>query len=188
MYLNLRNALGFVALATAAGASWYWSSQESVLDQGAERSAQLPLGYYLRDAEISVIDADGRLLYEIFADAVEERPDEDRMVLDRVYILYTPAADVSWEVRASRGEIPTDRRHIDLIGAVELMSKPQTGSDGTIIRTPRLRLQPEEFLATTDVAVNVSFGEERLQAVGMSVYLKDDYLELESSVHGQFNP
>jgi LPS export ABC transporter protein LptC len=187
MYLNVRNIAGFSALAALAAGSWYWNGQGAATDMDASQRGRVPLGYYLRGAQISVSDADGRILYEILADSAEERPGESRMLLERVLIRYTPAAEIPWDVRADRGEIPSDERYIDLIGRVELMSKPGA-AQSTIIQTQMLRFEPDAFLATTDVAVDVVFGDERLQAVGMSANLRDDLLELESNVHGQFNP
>jgi lipopolysaccharide export system protein LptC len=186
--LNPRNLLGFGLLAGLAVGSWYFSrtglGPTPVADEGADR----PLGYYLRGAEISIMDVDGSILYRIRAQAVEERPAENRTVLSRVHVRYSPAADVPWEVRAESGDIPADERYIELSGDVELSSAGEAGGEPTIIRAPRLTLAPDEFLATTDAPVSVLLGEERLEAVGMRADLKGDFLELESGVRGQFHP
>ena len=75
----------------------------------------------------------------------------------------------------------------ELSGDVELSSIPDDNSERTIIRAPRLRFAPDDFLATTDTTVSLVLGEQRLDAVGMNADLQDDHLELESSVHGQFD-
>ena len=134
------------------------------------------------------MDEEGHILYEITAGAVEERPDENRTVLIRVHVRYSPIAEVPWELSAEGGEIPTDERVLQLSGAVELVSTDELSGEPTIIRTPTLRFAPDDFMASTDSEVTVVLGGERLEAVGMSADLKGDYLQLESSVHGQFNP
>lgn len=187
MYLNYRNVLGFSLLGAAAIASWFWSRDTGVLDIGADNGPPAPLGYYLRGATIKVMDVDGSVLYEILADAIEERPDQNQTFLSGVYVRYSPTTDVPWEVSAENGMIPGNERFIELSGEVELSSIPDDRSESTIIRSPRLRFSPDEFLATTDTAVSLVLGEERLDAVGMSANLQDDQLELESSVHGQFH-
>lgn len=188
MHLNIRNALGFAVLAGIAISSWYFSRPRLGPVGAVDGPPTGPLGYYLRDADISVMDVDGSVLYRILADAVEERPAENRTLLDRVQVRYSPAADVPWEVRAETGDIPTDERYIELSGGVELSSTAEPGAEPTVIRAPQLRLAPDDFLATTDTEVSVLLGEERLQAIGMRADLKGDFLELESNVHGQFNP
>lgn len=188
MYQSHRNALGFAALGAAAVTSWYFSREPAapglIADDGPER----PLGYYLRDAAITVLDVDGGVLYEISAAAIEERPEHNDTILSRVYVRYSPRTDVPWEVSAESGVIPNDERVIELTGAVELSSIPDGRSERTVIRAPHLRFAPDDFLATTDASVSLLVGDERLDAVGMSANLQDDHLELESSVHGQFVP
>lgn len=188
MYLHHRSALGFAILGAAALASWFWSRDTSVPDLSSAVGPPGPLGYYLRGAAITVMDVDGSVLYEITADAIEERPDQDETILNRIYIRYSPTTDVPWEVSAENGVIPSDEGFIELSGGVELSSIPDDNSERTIIRAPRLRFAPDDFLATTDTTVSLVLGEQRLDAVGMSANLQDDHLELESSVHGQFDP
>ena len=188
MYVNRRNALGFAILGAAALASWLWSRDTTLPDLGTEDGPAAPLGYYLRDAAITVMDVDGSVLYEITAAAIEERPDQNETILSRVYVRYSPTTEVPWEVSAESGVIPSDERFIELSGAVELSSIPDDLSDRTIIRAPRLRFAPDDFLATTDTTVSLVLGKQRLDAVGMSANLQDDQLELESSVHGRFEP
>ena len=188
VYISLQNALGFSALAAIAGASWYFARFDAGGAADARPRPQGPLGYYLREAKISIMDDEGRALYRIYATAVEERPAESRTVLADVEIVYSPTADVPWEIRADTGEIPQQERYLELSGSVELATTETSGGEATLIQAPRLRFAPDEYLATTDADVRVQLGAERLDAVGMVADLKDDYLELESRVHGLFNP
>lgn len=187
MYLNYHNVLGFSLLGAAAIASWFISRDASVPSLSAADGPAAPLGYYLRDAAIKVMDVDGRVLYEISANNIEERPDQNETILSGVFVRYSPATDVPWEVSAEYGVIPSDERFIELSGAVELSSIPDDRGERTIIRAPRLRFAPDDFLATTDTTVSLVLGKERLDAVGMSANLQDDRLVLESNVHGQFD-
>jgi len=188
MYTNLRNLIGLSLLAALVIASWYFSRQETALSAAGGDGAGGPLGYYLREANISIMDEDGQLLYEISAGQIEERPAENRAGLTGIRVRYSPATDVPWELSAANGEIPDDADYIELIGNVELASTSQSSGETTVIQAPRLRLAPDDFLASTDSEVSVLLGAERLDAVGLSANLKGDYLELKSSVHGQFTP
>jgi LPS export ABC transporter protein LptC len=188
MQPNFRNLLITAFLTVAAGLSWYWSRAGTAEPQaGAVREA-LPLGYYLIDAEIFGSDETGRLLYEIWAGRAEERPDEERLLLSDVRIEYRPVENVPWLLTADSGEAPTDQSYIDLSGAVELANAPSDQGERALIKTQKLRFEPETFVASTESAVSLFLGAGRLDAVGIKVYLRDDRLELESSVHGEFNP
>jgi len=188
VHIDVRNSLVFVVLAGAASASWYFGRGDLTGDTAIVGEGQGPLGYYLRDADISIMDEDGSMLYRILAAAVEEQPAENRTLLADVRIEYSPAADIPWQVRAEQGEIPADEQYLDLSGSVELATTEGSSGETTTIRAARIRFAPEEYLATTDAGVTVALGDERLEAVGMKADLKGDRLELESSVHGQFSP
>jgi LPS export ABC transporter protein LptC len=188
MHLNLRNLLYAAFLIGAAGSSWYWSRVGTAESQPGVLRESLPLGYYLTDAEILGTDDDGRLLYKIWAGRAEERPNEDRLLLSDVRVEYRPITNVPWLLTADTGEAPTDQSYIDLNGAVELINVPRDDEVRTTIRTQALRFEPETFVASSEDNVSVFLGAGRLDAIGIKVYLRDDRLELESSVHGEFNP
>ena len=188
MEANLKNVLGATLLVSTALLSWLWS-REGSQDQTAQTPIQPgPLGYYLSDAEILGMDENGRPLYQIWASSAEERPGERRLVLSDVTVQYQPENDISWTLKAARGEVSTNESYLDLSGEVELATSPQEGLGPTIIRTVQLRLRPESFVAETGAPVSVFIGERRLDAVGMRADLKADQLALESNVHGEFPP
>jgi LPS export ABC transporter protein LptC len=187
MYLNLRNVVIFSVLSAAAGASWYWGRVGTAVRPAGELRESLPLGYYLTDAEITGTNEDGTQLYKIWAGRAEERPDENRLFLSNVRVEYRPVEDIPWLLTADTGEAPEDESYFDLRGAVELANEPEDG-DRTIIQTQALRFEPGELIASTDESVSLFVGSRRLDAVGIRVFLRDDRLELESSVHGEFNP
>lgn len=188
MQPNFRNLFVTALLTAAAGLSWYWSRTGTTEVQPGEARESLPLGYYLLDAEIFGTDEDGRLLYKIWAGRAEERPDEERLLLSDVRIEYRPAENVPWLLTADSGEAPMDQSYIDLSGTVELANTPSDPGERTLIKTQALRFEPETFVASSEDTVSLFLGTGRLEAVGIKVYLRDDRLELESSVHGEFDP
>ena len=188
MHPHVRNLLITASLTAAAGLSWYWSRAGTAETQPREVRESLPLGYYLIDAEIFGTDEDGRLLYKIWAGRAEERPDKERLSLSDVRIEYRPVENVPWLLTAESGEAPTDQSYIDLSGAVELANTPRDQGERILIKTQELRFEPDTFIASTEEAVSLFLGVKRLDAVGIKVYLRDDRLELKSSVHGEFDP
>jgi lipopolysaccharide export system protein LptC len=187
MRISLRNTIAGLLLSAAAAASWYWSRPVAVVDQ-TEQTSSVPQGYYLAGAVLLGTDETGKVIYEVAATRAEERPDQSELLLSSVRVQYRPATEVHWLLTASNGEAPTDGSYLILQGEVELASSPTDGSESTIIRTSRLLLEPQMYAAISEEPVSVFFGGERLDAVGMKAYLKDDRLELESNIHGQFLP
>lgn len=187
MYLNLSNALRLAALALAVALTWSIARQQQTR-QGLEPTRPLPPGYYLKSATLAGTDATGRLLYNIAAELAEERPDENRILLSNVRVNYRPAAQVPWDISSQSGVAQLDETYIDLFGQVELTSVPEPPETETIIFTDSLRLEPEQFVAQTTDRVRIQMGGRQLRATGLIAYLKDDRLELQSNVNGQFRP
>lgn len=188
MYLSLRNLVVFVALAGLAVGSWYITRVNPSNNVANEPGRRLPPGYYLIDARLLGTNEAGQVVYQISAGRLEERADESGLLLSDVRVDYRPAFEIPWRLTATRGEAPRDQSYLELRGAVRLVSEPENGGTGTMIETQRLTLQPERFVASTDESVSVLMGRTELKATGMKAYLKEDRLELESNVHGQFRP
>jgi len=187
MYVTIRNSLGVMLLVSAAAVSWYWSLPATVAPSEIAADAA-PLGYYLSGARLLGTDDAGHITYVVLADRAEELPDQHELVLSGVRVEYRPENEIPWRVSATHASSPKDGSYLDLTGEVELRSEPVDGGEPTVIETSRLRFEPNEFRAQSDDAVQVRLGDHRLEAVGLRAHLKDDTLELESNVHGQFAP
>ena len=124
---------------------------------------------------------------EALAESLKQKLSEFELLND-VRVEYRPVENVPWLLTADSGEAPTDQSYVDLDGSVELINEPRDDGDRTIIHTQALRFEPGTFVASSEDNVSVFLGAERVDAVGIKVYLRDDRLELESSVHGEFNP
>jgi LPS export ABC transporter protein LptC len=95
-------------------------------------------------------------------------------------------------MRATRGQIPRDSNIIQLSGDVLVTSMVAAaanhGQAPLTIRTDYLELDPDTYIATTDRHVAIERSRDTLHARGMRVYLKQDRLQLESEVRGNFLP
>jgi lipopolysaccharide export system protein LptC len=186
--LAVRN-IGLVAfLVSAAIATWLLGQPLPGGDAVSDAAASGPLGYYLTDAVLLGTDDEGRIFYRVHARQVEQSANELELELVQVRVEYRDSENVEWHVSADRAAAPTDGSHLDLYGNVRLVSMPQAGSTATVIETEKMRFEPAHYFASTDVPVVVAVGDNQLRAEGLKAYLKDDRVELESKVHGQFVP
>jgi LPS export ABC transporter protein LptC len=186
--MSIRNTFGVALLICAAVASWYWSLPAAVAPTDQNDSAAGPLGYYLSGARLLGTDDDGHITYVVLADRAEELPDQEQLQLHGVQVEYRPENEIPWLVSATAASAPKNGSYLDLTGEVELRSQPRDGGEPTVIGTSSLRFEPNEFSARSQAAVELQIGVQRLAAVGLRAHLKDDSLELESEVHGQFAP
>ncbi len=187
MHLSLSSVIRLTMLVMAVAVSFILIRQQRT-PAPSEASRPLPPGYYLRSAVLAGTDAAGQLLYNISAELIEERPEDNRVLLSKVQVNYRPVAEVPWDVSSDNGVARMDESFIDLFGDVQLTSNPEPPETATIIRTDTLRLKPDEFVAETPDRVRVEMDGRQLRATGLVAYLKEDRLELQSNVNGQFRP
>jgi len=185
---NRKKYFGWASLALTAMGSWYLTRVDVTDDVASARGPSLALGYYINDAKLFGVDEKGQSLYQITARRLETSGQNNRLLLEDVRIEYWPRLEIPWLLTAASGEVPQNETYLELQGGVELAQQPEDGANGTIIQAEHLRLQPETFYAVTDEAVRIHLGQNQIDATGIRAYLKDSRLELESNVHGQFNP
>lgn len=186
-YKAVRNVLALCLLVAAAVGTWYWRQPTQPAPAlGETRGA--PPGYYLRDAVLLETDSSGTVLYRIHAELAEERPEDGALLITGFLLEWQPDQEIPWRVRAARGEALADEAALELDGGVELTREPGEDGEATIVRMDNLRLLPERHLASASGAVSISVGRNTVDAVGLQAFLKEDRLELESNVHGRFQP
>lgn len=185
---TLRNALIGLTLLAAAIGSWLLGRTGAGVDPASGPPPPAQLGYYLRDAVLLGGDEEGRMIYRVHAQMIEQTPERRALALRSVRVEYRDAENVEWQVSAARAEAPNDGAYLDLEGDVRLVARPQSGTQATVIETQRLHLDPRAYLATSDAAVRIADAQVVLSARGLEADLKRDRLELHSEVRGQFFP
>ena len=184
----MRNLLLIVLLGAAAVASWLWSRPILLEQPRRPQGGGTELGYYLRGARMLGTDENGRAVYRILADRLEERPNEDRLLLERVQIEYHRTGELPWVITAGSGNATRDHSELDLQDGVEIRSQPTDGSAPVHVTTPALRFLPATSSAESDGRVVIDVGGWHLEGVRLRAHLKDERVELESEVHGKFAP
>jgi LPS export ABC transporter protein LptC len=185
MMRAVRNGLIFVLLAGAAIFTWLSSRPVPPVDQSTQGQPIVPRGYYLRDAVILGTDSSGLVSYRVFAGTVEQPAQERNLVLREVRVEYDAREDVPWMVTAARATTPGKGEVMQLY-EVRLSTLPAPGTDPTVIEAPELAFDPEAYLAWSTEPVVVSRGSARLDAMRLSVDLREDQIELESG-NARFN-
>ena len=182
MTTPIRNFLILLLLAVIAGGSWLFG-RKPLPTAPAPEAAEAALGYYLKDAVFSGLDADGRVIYRLAAGRIEQAPDSDMLTLESVEISYRDERAVPWIIRAAHARSSEDRAIIELEGDVTI----ENSGPGQITRieSSDLRLEPGNYFASTSGPVRFAVGNTWIRAVGLKAYLRDERIDLESEVHAE---
>ena len=176
----------FWILALAAAGAWWLNSQLNGLEPvTAERPARA--GYYMTEGELSRPGEDGLPEYRLLAEQVRQDELNGPTRLEQVRIEYGVYTPSPWLMTAPRGTLSADQTRLELFGGVVLSGEVE-GSRDTRVETQRLTLDIPGQIAVTEDPVRLGVGDDWLTAVGMTAYLIEERLQLQSSVHGQFQP
>jgi len=178
-----------VVLAVLAAATWIATWQRLDVGPLVDRPAESgPLGYSARGARLSGTDEQGRLTYRVFAERLAEVPGEERLQLSGVNVDFQPADETAWTLMAASGTYARSRSQLDLLGNVEVRSRPADGSHPVTIITDKLLFSPDTSRVESDEKVEIRVGDLQLRGVGLRSDLKGGTLKLESDVHGTIVP
>jgi LPS export ABC transporter protein LptC len=155
-------------------------NDEDGFEQVAARDER---GYYLDAATLTEMSPEGRPKVVIKARLIEQLRGDDSIAMHDLAIDYATEGAGPWTMTAKRGRMPADRNSVLLAGDVTLR-----GRDGAVVRTDELNYDTIENLVSTAEAVTIEFGTHRLAARGLRADLNAGSLQLESAIHGQFNP
>ena len=139
--------------------------------------------YYLRGAELSTLDAQGRLIYRVRAANVLHFPD-DTVDLDEVEVDYL---DGPWALVAERGHMLPGAVQLDLSGDVRMRGRLHSG-DEVQLETDTIRVHFEDRQIDTDAEVLVRSGQYTARARGMRTDLSGRELALLADVRVRYEP
>lgn len=142
--------------------------------------------YYLLDAEIRQMDANGDLQYRIQADESLHFPDES-VQLDTIEVAYLADGGPPWRLTAPQGRVPPGSRDIRLDGGVTALRDSGTG-DRLRVTTPYVWIRPEADRVETDAAVTAEAPGRRVRATGMTALLEERLLRLHHDVRVTYAP
>jgi len=185
--MNARNITTFSVLLFVAIGTWYLARSLQRAEIVEPMSDGTGDGFYLKSAQILGTDEQGRLLYEIEADFVEQQKNND-IAMRNVQITYSAGSQVPWTIAADEATISEDQNLLRLSGHVIAVSNVGFAEQVTEIRTPQLDIEPMAYKAETDSRVQIRIGSRSLTATGMLALLQDNRLQLRSNVSGKFVP
>lgn len=159
--------------------------EEDATHSGA---AAAPRGYYLADAKLTELGADGRPRVVVRANSIEQQLTDESVHLAGLTLDYSAQERGKWHVTADRGRMPRDRSSLQLAGNVRVSGTAGQSGQPAVILTDQLAYDIQANVIQTAAPVAVQFGPHELHGTGLRVGLNEGDLRLESNVNGRFTP
>ena len=174
-------ALAVVAVALLAYTLLAGGDEEIETTNGSDER-----GYYVIDATLTEMGADGRPRTGLRARRAEQQLADQSVLLTEIAVDYNTADAGNWTLTAERGRLLSDATTVQLSGDVVIRGQEERGT--AVIRTDELAYDTTTGVVQTAERVTLQFGEHGLEGRGLRAALKDGTLKLESNVHGHFAP
>jgi LPS export ABC transporter protein LptC len=145
-------------------------------------------GYAARQAELIQTGADGRPLYTLNADIIQQLPEQDTVQLQRVHLAFRDVSGNEWTARAEHGELGQSTGKVSLSGDVHVAGILPGTQAPAEIATQALSLDTQAQIVDTDQPVTLTWSGRNLSAQGLFASLKERRVRLQSAVHGTFAP
>lgn len=142
--------------------------------------------YYMLDAVIRQMDENGQLEYRMTSAETLHFPDESARLTD-IHVNYKGESNNLWDLVAARGRIPAGERDILLHDGVELVRKHE-GQERIKVNTQRAWVRPDQDQVDTDVAIRATAPGQSVSATGMTLYLKQNRVILNTDVQVIYQP
>lgn len=178
-----------LALIAVIGGSLFLGRQQR--DAGMPASANRPaedLGYGARDAQLIETGADGRPRYTLNAKLIEQHPEDDSVQLQVVHMILDDVDGNRWTVDAQHGDIVSAGVNIDLSGDVHVSGVLPGTDQPADITSERLSFDTRTDVVSSKDPVTLAWAGRQIHSVGILASLKDSHVQLESAVHGIFQP
>jgi LPS export ABC transporter protein LptC len=145
-------------------------------------------GYYLTGIDLEDFGADGKLRLGLQAATAKEEPVSGVVTLREVVVDYHALEGQSWHLTSAEARVPRGAQAVEFAGDVRMSGQAGDQPGLAELNTAHLTFDAAREHAETRDPVTLAFGRHLMHARGLQVDLKTGNLQLESEVHGLFNP
>lgn len=183
-----RNALSVLLFAAAALLSWWLYQQVQQDRPRSDGSQRHDPDAFVDDADLSSVDAQGRLTSRLWAKRMQHYPDDDSTTLNApIMDLYRPEGP-PWHITSQQGWINSGGSEIRLEGKVEIHRPGSAEARPVDIYTRKLTIFPDRDYAETDVAITYRSTGLEVHSIGMRAHLDQGQVELLKQVRAIHQP
>lgn len=182
-----RTALALLIVIAVGLVGWRIAALDGTTrhDDAAEPA---PVGsdYYMRDATIYQINAQGQLTYRVHLGKTLHYPNDSARLRD-IRVHYKTGKQGTWVLEAARGRIPAGSRDLHLTGGVTLYTaKPN--SKNMVVHTDNVWVHTQRDLIETRAHVVARAPARTIDADGLRINLETNQLKLLNNVQVRYTP
>ena len=153
-------------------------SNRDVEDTDAVTTSEQP-AFYAKDAIVLQTQEDGSPQLRLVANRIDQRVEDDSIMLRNVRVDYLKVPDKLWVLNADQGMVPADSRLITFSGNVQL--HPADATPDAFLRTDALTVDTDRNLAYTTVSpTSLQYGSYVMRVKRLQADLKTEAVTLEA--------
>jgi lipopolysaccharide export system protein LptC len=145
-------------------------------------------GYAAQDAVLVETAPDGDPMYTLHAARIRQEPASQITTLDQVQMQFRDEAGNVWNGRADEGQVLNGASQVELIGHVTIAGLLPGTNQPVQVASDRLNVDTRTEVVTTDDPVVLDWNGQLVHARGLVARLKEQWVRLESNVHGHYVP
>lgn len=176
--------LAVLALALLAAWSIWWLRQLQTAPPPGHTAATHRIDYTMEKFEVTAMDAAGKPQYHLQADSMTHYADDDSSEFVRPRVDYIADNSTHLRLVGERGWMASQGDEIRLLGAVRIegfAKQPFT------LLTRDVSFKPDDSLAETKAAIELTSAGIRVSAVGARVYIDQERVQLLAKVKGRYD-
>ena len=173
--------LGFIALI----GYWSYSTESPAIISSRDRGKTIDTApdFFIKDIVIQEFDTRGDLESTLISEEVSHFPHNDIMLLTQPDLWTYEKDRQPWHTTADNGRILPDGETIELINNVVMRQKDENGESELRVDTPFLTVYSGQEYADTDAPVRLLNSTDVVNAMGIRVFYKQDFIRLKSRVN-----
>ena len=158
-----------------------------------EETATFKYNFVAQDVQVRQTGDDGKLQYQLEAQQVEQRPEDNQISATQLTAHYE-APDAkggqpgnNWKLTADHATLPEDGKLLQLRGTVRVTGQPPAATAPVTISTDSLDYDTQTQEITSREIVQMQMGAQKLQGLGLQANIRLSTLRLETQVHGDIS-
>lgn len=142
--------------------------------------------YYFEGFAATARDIKGKVKYRLEAQQLEHFPYNESMLLRKPYIEMFGDKGQPWQAWAEQGVYFDTHRTINLTGTVRIHRAGDASNQAVTLLTDAITLDMKNNIAQTNSDIQLTSGDDILNATGLKVEMDTGRLELHSKVKGKY--
>ncbi len=183
--MTIRQILFTTLLMGFTGLVGYWSytaDNPNVIARSLSADAENAPDFFIKNAHIKEFGPEGQLESLLISKEISHFPHNEITLLQAPDLLTFQENSEPWHTTSDHGQILPDGETVELIDNVVMIQHSEDGKQEKRVDTDFMTVYSGQDFADTDRPVKLTDENSIVNAVGMRVFYKRDFIQLKSRV------